>query len=72
MTNPDDDNSVIAELTPSIYADNKATGTINKGMIPKLDNAFKALEKGVSRVIICHADDVLQAVQGQAGTVLTV
>jgi acetylglutamate kinase len=70
LANPDDDNSVISELTPALYADHKAAGTINKGMIPKLDNAFGALEQGVSRVIICHADELLQAVQQGAGTLL--
>lgn len=70
LANPDDDNSVISELTPALYAKHKAAGTINKGMIPKLDNAFGALEKGVSQVIICHADELTQAVQQGAGTVL--
>ena len=70
LANPEDDNSVISELSPVLYADHKTAGTINKGMIPKLDNAFSALEKGVSRVIICHADELAQAVQQGAGTVL--
>ncbi|WP_266367393.1 acetylglutamate kinase [Tellurirhabdus rosea] len=70
LSNPDDDNSVIPELTPSRYAEYKASGAINKGMIPKLDNAFAALEKGVKRVIICHADEVAAAVGQGAGTVL--
>ncbi|WP_234737063.1 acetylglutamate kinase [Tellurirhabdus bombi] len=70
LSNPDDDDSVIAELTPASYADYKATGVINKGMIPKLDNAFKALENGVKRVIICHADELDKAVTEGAGTVL--
>lgn len=70
LSNPDDDLSVISELTPVRYAEHKAAGVINKGMIPKLDNAFTALDKGVSRVIICHADDLVQAVQQGAGTVL--
>lgn len=70
LSNPDDDNSVIAELTPPLYAEHKAAGTINKGMIPKLDNAFAALAQGVSRVIICHADEVASALEGQAGTTL--
>ena len=71
LSNPDDDASVIAELTPAVYADYKASGAINKGMIPKLDNAFRALEKGVSKVIICHADELAQAVASGAGTTLT-
>lgn len=71
LSDPDDDASVIAELTPAVYADYKASGAINKGMIPKLDNAFRALEKGVSKVIICHADELAQAVASGAGTTLT-
>ncbi|MCK8492996.1 MULTISPECIES: acetylglutamate kinase [Spirosoma] len=70
LADPNDDNSVINELTPSIYAEHKAAGTINKGMIPKLDNAFKALTNGVSKVVICHADEVAAAVQQGAGTTL--
>ncbi len=70
LANPADDASVIAELTPQAYAGHKAAGTINKGMIPKLDNAFRALENGVSRVVICHADEVAQSVQLGAGTTL--
>ncbi|MVM38168.1 acetylglutamate kinase [Spirosoma sp. HMF3257] len=70
LKDPTDDNSVINELTPALYAEYKAAGTINKGMIPKLDNAFKALENGVSKVIICHADELAKAVNQGAGTTL--
>ena len=71
LANPDDDNSVISRLTPSVYATHKADGTINKGMIPKLDNAFAALSAGVKRVIICQADEVGSALDGKAGTVIS-
>jgi acetylglutamate kinase len=70
LSNPDDDDSVINELTPALYADYKTAGVINKGMIPKLDNAFNALQNGVKKVIICHADDVAAAVVQGAGTTL--
>lgn len=71
LADPTDDNSVLAELTPQLYAEHKAAGRINKGMIPKLDNAFRALENGVSKVIICHADELGNAVAGTGtGTVL--
>lgn len=70
LTNPNDDNNVIAQLTPDLYAQHKADGSIGQGMIPKLDNAFAALKAGVSRVIICHADEVGAALQGTAGTVV--
>ena len=69
LSNPDDDNAVIAHLTPQSYAAFKAEGVINKGMIPKLDNAFNALQNGVSQVIICHADELTAALTTQnAGT----
>ncbi|RFS15625.1 acetylglutamate kinase [Emticicia sp. C21] len=69
LSDPEDNDSVIPKLTPASYAEYKANGTINAGMIPKLDNAFAALQKGVSKVIICHADELQQAVtQGQSGT----
>ena len=70
LADPTNDDSVIARLTPADYAQHKAAGTINKGMIPKLDNAFAALEAGVARVIICHADQVGEALAGEAGTVI--
>lgn len=69
LSDPEDNESVIQTLTPASYAGYKASGTINAGMIPKLDNAFAALQKGVSKVIICHADELQQAVaKGQSGT----
>lgn len=73
LSDPDDDNAVIPQLNPSSYADYKASGVINKGMIPKLDNAFNALQNGVAQVTICHADELQNAVQeGIAGTQLTI
>ena len=69
LTNPNDDDSVISELTPSLYAHFKEAGVINQGMIPKLDNAFAALQRGVSKVTICHADELKAAVvEGTRGT----
>jgi len=68
LANPDDDDSVIGQLTAAVYAEHKAAGSINKGMIPKLDNAFSALAAGVKRVIICHADEISAALAGEAGT----
>ncbi|HEV7346787.1 acetylglutamate kinase [Telluribacter sp.] len=71
LSDPDDDAAVISSLTPTSYAEFKASGVINKGMIPKLDNAFKALRENVSRVTICHADDLMAATSGEAGTLLS-
>ncbi|GAA4403477.1 acetylglutamate kinase [Nibrella viscosa] len=72
LLDPANDSSVISSLTPQVYESHKTAGIISKGMIPKLDNAFKALRNGVAKVIICHADQVVQAVkEGNAGTTLT-
>jgi acetylglutamate kinase len=70
LSDPDDDDAVIASLNPGSYAEFKASGVINKGMIPKLDNAFAALAAGVDRVTICHAHDLLSAANGTAGTII--
>jgi carbamate kinase len=40
-------------------------------MLPKLDNAFAALEAGVTTVRIGKAEALLSLVKGQAGTTLT-
>lgn len=51
----DDDDSIIAEIDRNRFEELKAEGRVADGMIPKLTNAFKAIENGVARVIIKHA-----------------
>lgn len=50
-----DDYSVIREINPASYAELKYQGIIADGMLPKLENAFAALNAGVRRVVIGHA-----------------
>jgi len=50
----DDKSSIIPELNPTYYHQLKAVGKISDGMIPKLDNAFKAVGHGVNKVLITH------------------
>ena len=52
---------------PSAAEAMKANGTITKGMIPKIDNAFKAINNGVKTVVIGHAGDIKQIAQKQKG-----
>lgn len=66
LLNPDDDASVISVLQPADYQYYKKYGAISDGMIPKLDNAFAALQRGVRTVRI---GDV-QAIAGEGGTLL--
>jgi acetylglutamate kinase len=49
---PDDDASLIPRLDAKEYESLRASGAIAKGMIPKLDNAFAALRRGVFSVSI--------------------
>ncbi len=65
-----DENSVIPKLTPVYYAELKAAERIFAGMLPKLDNAFAALQKGVGKVIIGKAETLHQLISGEAGTTL--
>lgn len=66
MRNPDDNSSMIPVITADDYAQYKADGTISGGMIPKLDNAFGAIQTGVKQVIITLAT----AIDGNHGTVI--
>ncbi|MES2882128.1 MAG: acetylglutamate kinase, partial [Bacteroidota bacterium] len=43
-------------------------GAIHSGMIPKLDNAFAALNSGVKKVIVGQAENFLQLINGTSGT----
>jgi acetylglutamate kinase len=62
--------SVISVIDPQNYASLKASGQINEGMIPKLDNAFEALQKGVGRVLIGDALDIEKLIAGKTGTTI--
>jgi len=66
LSNPDDDNSVIPEITRTLFDRYKADGTISGGMLPKIENALSAIDAGVARVIITLAT----AIDGQHGTVI--
>lgn len=67
LANPDDGDSVIPMITPTDFERYKADGTVAGGMIPKLENAFAAIDAGVGRVIITLAS----AIDGKHGTVIS-
>ena len=53
LSDPGDENSVIESMTFREFQQWKQEGVITEGKIPKLENAFTALSKGVSEVWIC-------------------
>ncbi|WP_210517809.1 acetylglutamate kinase [Hymenobacter terricola] len=55
LTDVADENSVITKINLADYAELKESGIIADGMLPKLENAFDALQFGVDKVIIEHA-----------------
>lgn len=66
----EDETTVISSINPSSYKELKEQGSIFAGMIPKLDNAFAAVESGVSKVIIGKAEQLQQLIDGTAGTTI--
>jgi acetylglutamate kinase len=70
LKNADDDNSVIPEIDEQYYAELKSSKAVFAGMIPKLDNAFAALDKGVSKVVIGKAEEINNLVSGVSGTAI--
>ena len=56
LMSENDDESVISEITPDLFEKYLADGIISGGMIPKLENAFEAINAGVKQVIITRAD----------------
>lgn len=65
-----DESSVIPSIHPAYYTELKAKSLIFAGMIPKLDNAFAALDKGVCKVIIGNAASLQQLIEGKTGTTI--
>lgn len=66
LVNPDDDTTMIPEITRESFAAMRADGTISGGMLPKIENALAAIDNGVARVIITKAT----AIDGRHGTVI--
>lgn len=55
LLHEDDDNSVIPFISHNDFTQLVDNGTISGGMIPKIQNAFKALQAGVTSVLITKA-----------------
>ena len=56
----DKNNVVIQKITPISYVKMLSSGEIYGGMIPKIENALMALNKGVNSVRICSSKDILK------------
>ena len=70
LLDANDDSSVIPEINPVSYKKLKEKNLVFAGMIPKLDNAFAALNSGVKKVIIGKAENLHQLLNGTRGTII--
>ena len=67
LADENDDNSVIKKIDRATFNQLRDRNIIAGGMIPKLDNAFKALKSGVKEVVITKADSI--AINGSGTTI---
>lgn len=51
-------NDVVSNITSEIFSNMVVSGEISGGMIPKVENAIKALDSGVASVRICSSKDI--------------
>lgn len=65
LSDPENPESVIPEITPESFKALVDDGTVSGGMIPKLENAIAALRAGVDRVVITSPGNP------EGGTVIT-
>ena len=63
-----DDNSIIREIPSSSFLALQQQGVISDGMIPKIKNAFDAIENGVKDVFIGSSGDLLLIEENKFGT----
>ncbi len=64
--------SVIAKIDRPSYAKLKEDKVIFEGMVPKIDNAYLALDGGVQSVIIGKAEKMNELINGTAGTTIKI
>ncbi len=63
--------SVIQHINRPRYQELKEEKVIFEGMLPKIDNAFLALDNGVASVIIGKAEKMNELINGASGTTIT-
>ena len=70
LMDANDDSTVITTIDANSYQQLKSENVIFAGMIPKLDNAFTAIGRGVRKVIIGNAESLDNLVSGKKGTTI--
>lgn len=60
LMDENDDESVILKIDRTLFKQYVEQGIIQGGMIPKLENAYEAIDSGVKEVIITQASEIHQ------------
>lgn len=71
LLDAEDESTLIPMIDPAAFEKLKAEQKIFAGMIPKLENAFKAVESGVKKVVIGNAESWDQLISGKSGTTIS-
>jgi acetylglutamate kinase len=71
LLDAEDETTLIPLINPEGFEKLKAAQKIFAGMIPKLENAFKALHAGVSKVVIGNAETWDELITGRSGTTIS-
>ena len=64
----EDENSVIDKINKENYLSLKKSNKLFAGILPKIDNAFDAINKGVEEVIIGNSSHLPSLIKGTGGT----
>lgn len=67
----DNEQSVINEINPTVFKTLQTQNSIHSGMLPKLQNAFEAINSGVKQVFIGSADELFLLQTQNFGTRIT-
>jgi acetylglutamate kinase len=71
LLDAEDDASVISRINRDDYKELRSKGLVFAGMVPKLDNAFAALDSGVKKVVIGKAEELQELVRAGKGTTIS-
>ncbi len=66
-----DENSVIATMNYEEYGSLKKLNKLFAGILPKIDNSFDAVHKGVKEVVIGNSSQLSSLINGMSGTQLS-
>jgi len=68
LENVTDNNSFLPQLNAKTYYELKENKKLFAGILPKIDNAFDAVNNGVQEVTIGNSNVLLQLIKGETGT----